>query len=252
MTPPRTILIVDDIPMFRDLVAVFLARTARILTASSGEEGLAVAEREHLDLLIADLHMPGMDGAELCRRIKCDPRLGEIPVLMLLRGKSIEDSARAVSAGANDMLCKPLSRGALIQAANHFLEGGLSRGLPRVELASPVQLNALHEDFDRTWGTARNISRGGIFVEADCELRLKAEVNLDLTLPDRVAPISPTAQVVWSREDEDRRLSGLGMRFLNLDADSMRALDDFITERLPLHVVPIESIASVAPSPDYS
>jgi len=234
----RTILMVDDVPMFRELVALFLARSASVISASSALEALTIVRRQRVDLVITDLHMPEMDGAELCRTIKDDPLLQHIPVLLLLRSGSDEDSVRAVQAGADDMLCKPISRGALIQAVNHYLESGLSRGLPRVAIQTPVRLRS---DLLQAWGTARNISRGGIYVEADCEFVPKTRVWLDLVLPDTSTTISPTAQVVWSREARDVRRREMGMRFLHIDSDTMRRLDDYIATH------PTGDLPSVSP-----
>ncbi len=232
MSDYRTILMVDDVPLFRDLVALFLARTARVITASDAVEALEIARSEPLALLISDLHMPGrMDGADLCAEIKRDTRLAHLPVLMLLRPDCDEDGERAVRAGADDMLRKPIARQALVEAVNHFLESGLSRGLPRVDITTPVQLRS---SLFHAWGATRNISRGGIFVEADCDLTPKSEVALDLTLPDSIRPISPIAEVVWSRETSEQHLAGIGMRFLTVDSDAMRTIDDFISQRLPL------------------
>ena len=229
MSRSKSILVVDDVPMFRDLTTLFLARTARVIAAASGEEALHVLETESIDLLIADLHMPGMDGAELCRRVRALPGFDALPVLMLLGAESAEDAERAVRAGANDMLCKPLARGKLIEVVNHFLERGLSSGLPRVDIETPVHLR---NAYLHTWGTARNISRGGISVRAEFELEPKSEVAVEITLPDSDEPIAPVAEVVWSRECGDPRHVEMGMRFVSMDTDAIRSLDDFISERV--------------------
>ena len=231
MPRSRTILVVDDVPMFRDLVALFLTRTARVLQATSGEQALAILAREPVDLLIADLHMPGMDGAALCARVRAQVGFDNLPILMLLRPEVADDAARAVRAGANDMLCKPIARDRLIEAVNHFLEQGLASGLPRVALRTPVQLRSalLH-----TWGTTRNISRGGISLEADCELEPKSEVAVEITLPESNLRIAPVAEVIWSREVEDRRLTEMGLRFVSIEGAELRGLDDFISEHTQL------------------
>jgi len=228
MSRSQTILVVDDVPMFRDLVGLFLARTARVLRASTAREALTILEKEPVDLLIADLHMPEIDGAELCRRIRHRPGFDTLPILMLLRSDSRDDAERAVRAGANDLLCKPIARDKLIEAVNHFLERGLSSGLPRVAMRAPVQLrnSILH-----TWATSRNISRGGISVEADCELEPKSEVAVEITLPETELRIAPLAEVIWSRESIDQRLTEMGLRFVSMDSTAIRTLDDFISER---------------------
>jgi CheY-like chemotaxis protein len=228
--PTKTILVVDDVPMFRDLVALFLTRSAQVVKAASGEQALQILREQSIDLVLSDLHMPGMDGAALCSAIKSDPGLCHLPFIMLLREGSAHDSERAVHAGADDMLSKPLARGELIEAVQHFLESGLEAGLPRVPIAAPVELRTalLH-----TWGTALNISRGGVYIEADCEFEPKSEVAVALKLPDSDTLISPIAQVIWSREAPDLRVTEMGMRFLSIDSETMRRIDNFVSARTP-------------------
>ena len=230
MREAKTILVVDDVPMFRELASVFLARTARVLTAAGPEQALEIARRERIDLIVADLHMPGMGGDGLCQAVKLDPDLCEIPVVLLLRGEDAEDSLRAVRVGADDMLCKPLAREQLISVTRHFLETGLTRGLPRVDVTTPVRLRT---NLVQSWGTARNISRGGMLVETDCEFLPKTELELDFALPESSRHVKPLAQVVWSRESDDLRTTSHGLRFLAIDAVAMRELDDFILHFAP-------------------
>lgn len=236
MRDAPTILVVDDVAMFRELASVFLARTARVLTAASGEAALEILAREPIDLVVADLHMPGIGGAGLCRAIKQDESFGRTPVVLLLRGDDTGDSQRAVRAGADDMLCKPLCRDQLIGATRHFLETGLTRGLPRVDVQTPVRLRS---PLVQSWGTARNISRGGMLVETDCEFLPKTELELDFMLPASHQNMKPLAQVVWSRESDDLRITSHGLRFLQVDANTMRELDDFI-----VHYAPSSSLES--------
>lgn len=230
MRDARTILVVDDVAMFRELASVFLARTGRVLTAASGEAALELMRREAVDLVVADLHMPGMGGAGLCRAIKQDAALARTPVVLLLRGDDSAERQLAVRAGADDMLCKPLCREQLIGATRHFLETGLMRGLPRVDFETPVRLRS---PLIQSWGTGRNISRGGMLVETDCEFLPKTELELDFMLPASRQTIKPLAQVVWSRESDDLRITSHGLRFLQVDAHAMRELDDFIVHFAP-------------------
>ncbi len=230
MRRSKRILVVDDVPMFRDLVALFLTRSAEVVQATDAEEALRILDRESIDLVLSDLHMPGVDGADLCRRVKSRVGLEDLPFIMLLRDGSTSDSKRAVEAGADDMLSKPLARGALIEAVHHYLESGLKAGLPRVQIATPIELR---NELLHTWGTARNISRGGIYIEADCELEPKSEVAVALTLPESAIEINPIAQVIWSRDAADLRCTEMGLRFLSIDSDTMRQLDQFISSRTP-------------------
>ncbi len=233
MRDAKTILVVDDVAMFRELASVFLARTARVRAVASADEAIDVLRSETIDLVVADLHMPEFDGAALCQHIKNDPALAQTPVVLLLRAGDEADRRRAVAAGADDMLCKPLLREQLISATRHFLESGLTRGLPRVDVQTPVRMRTT---LVQSWGTARNISRGGMLVETDCEFIPKTELELDFMLPTSRQQMKPLAQVVWSHESDDLRITSHGLRFLQVDENTMRELDDFIVHHAPTSV----------------
>jgi uncharacterized protein (TIGR02266 family) len=226
----RRILVVDDTPLFRDLESLFLARTGRVITARNAEEGLAAARRERPDVAVIDLHMPGTGGDELCRTLKADPELAGIPVILVTRNEAAEDRAVAIRAGADDVLAKPLSRVTLIHAVNRFLRSPLLRGLARVRLETAVRIRLPDED---AWGTARNLSRGGIYVELDRAISPNTEVELEFRLPDAPTPLLPTAQVVWYRPGTAGGQTGLGLQFLALDGASAQRIEAFVYEHLP-------------------
>jgi uncharacterized protein (TIGR02266 family) len=226
----RCILIVDDTPLFRDLESLFLARTGRVVTARDAEEGLAALRRERPDIAVIDLHMPGVCGDEMCRTIKADPELRATPVILVMGSDVPEDHARAIRAGADDVLAKPLSRVTLIHAVNRFLRSPMLRGLARVRLETAVRIRLPDED---AWGTARNLSRGGIFVELEHPITPSTEVELEFRLPGLAAPLVPTAEVVWNRPGAPEAPMGLGLRFLALDGATAQRIEAFVHEHLP-------------------
>ena len=70
MEPSPTILVVDDVPLFRELECLFLARCGRVITASTGREALALAARERPAVVVLDAHLPDVAGEEVCRLLK--------------------------------------------------------------------------------------------------------------------------------------------------------------------------------------
>ena len=224
----RTILLADDAELFRELGSLFLARTGEVITARDGVEALARIARERPAVVVADLDMPRLDGADLCRRIKAHPEMRAIPVILVTSGDEAEHRARAVRAGADDVIAKPISRIALIQAVNRFLRGTGVRGLTRVPMVAEVQI---HGAADLSHGIARNLSRGGIFVEAERTAALDTEVELHFELPDSRSAIAPTAEVVWCRERTPQHAAGMGMRFLALDRASAQRIDEYVYQR---------------------
>jgi DNA-binding response OmpR family regulator len=103
---PRLLLIDDDNTLLRFL-GEFLARSSfQISTAPSGPDGLRLAYREHPDLVVLDVMMPGMDGWEVCARLR---EMSDVPII-LLTGKSSEaDKLRGFKLGIDDYVTKPFS-----------------------------------------------------------------------------------------------------------------------------------------------
>jgi uncharacterized protein (TIGR02266 family) len=227
---PRTILVVDDAPMFRELEALFLARSGNVITACGGEEALAAAHRERPDIVVADISMPGMDGDELCRRLKADPDLRDTPVIIVTGGREASEHERAVRAGADDVVEKPVNRVSLIQAVNRFLRLAV-RGLVRVPMETEVRLALEQRD---TWGWSRNVSRGGMFVEADETFEPDTELQLEFELPEMHCALTPTAKVVWRRPASSTLRGGVGLQFLRLDRRSARSIDEYVYLRAAL------------------
>src|SRR5688500_13916196 len=99
------ILVIDDSPPNVALVRAQLERAGhRVLTASTGREGLVVAAANPPDLILLDVMMPGLDGYEVCQRLKADPATRAIPVVMLTSLRERTDKIRALEIGADDFL----------------------------------------------------------------------------------------------------------------------------------------------------
>lgn len=224
----RSILVVDDAAMFRELQALFLARQGRVITASGGKEGLELASRHRPDVILLDLFMPDLDGEETCRRLRADPVLRDTPVVMLTASQRAEDFERSIRAGANEVLTKPIHRVALIDAVSRYLQSPTPRGMPRVDVATEVRIRRAAGECT---GKATNLSRGGMFIQASCDATPPEEVSLEFELPETRYVLTPTARVVWRREPESGNEAGIGLRFVRIDGESVRTLSDFVSER---------------------
>ena len=104
----KKILIVEDVEFNLDLLVQLLEDDYSLLTARDGAAGLALAQREIPDLILMDMSLPVMDGWEATSRIKADPSLGHIPVIGLSAHAMNGDQAKALQAGCDDYLTKPL------------------------------------------------------------------------------------------------------------------------------------------------
>ena len=109
------VLVVDDIlPNVKLLEAKLSSEYYDVLTATSGEEALKLADSDRPDLILLDVMMPGMDGFEVCKRIKGNPELAHIPVVMVTALTDSVDKVRGLEAGADDFLSKPVNDTALM------------------------------------------------------------------------------------------------------------------------------------------
>ncbi|MCF3643256.1 response regulator, partial [Rhizobium sp. TRM95111] len=104
------ILVVDDIPAnVKLLEARLLAEYFDVLTAANGYDALSICERTQVDLILLDIMMPGIDGFEVCERLKDNPRTAHIPVVMVTALDQPADRVRGLKAGADDFLTKPVN-----------------------------------------------------------------------------------------------------------------------------------------------
>jgi len=221
----RKILVVDDASLFRDLESLFLERSGQVLAAASGREGLDLARAVRPDIAVVDLHMPGLDGADLCRAFKSDPELKEMPVILVTSSEDPQDHALAVRAGADDIIPKPINRVSLIHSVNRLLRGPEARGLARVPVDTRVRIRHECED---AWGIVRNLSRGGLFVTAARTVPPETEVQLEFALPETRGALHPTAKVIWRREASPNTPEGMGLRFLELDRSSAARIEEYV------------------------
>jgi signal transduction histidine kinase len=103
----QKVLVVDDNPDLRTFIAGNLADDYRVEMARDGVEGLELARRWTPDLIVSDIMMPRMDGYEFTRRIRQDPSLSQIPVILATSKSGGEAVAEGLEVGANDYLAKP-------------------------------------------------------------------------------------------------------------------------------------------------
>ena len=102
------ILVVDDIPANVKLLEARLrAEYYEVMSAANGTDALALCRSEKIDVVLLDVMMPGMDGFEVCQRLKADPSTAHIPVVMVTALDGVSDRIRGLDAGADDFLTKP-------------------------------------------------------------------------------------------------------------------------------------------------
>lgn len=111
----KKILIVEDEPdIAESLKARLDLEDFEVQLAGKGEEGVTLARKQKPDLIILDVMLPGIDGYEVCKILKEDPKTQKIPILILTALPHLEDAEKAFSAGANEFLNKPYTNERLL------------------------------------------------------------------------------------------------------------------------------------------
>jgi uncharacterized protein (TIGR02266 family) len=227
------ILLVDDVKMFLDLQKMFLRLTsARILTAGDGLEALETARREKPSLIFMDLHMPKMGGADCCMKIKADPELKSIPVVMITSEGNADDRELCFRAGCNGFMTKPIDRLPYLEMARRFVPT-VDRRDHRIPHSVRVKFRAFGLTLS---GETVDISRNGLYVATDHEL--KAETSLELVfalLEGNEGIIQAKGRVAWFNGRNERKKRsfpvGFGIELTSITEESSRALRDFLENR---------------------
>lgn len=199
---PATILVVDDTPANLSLMTGLLRDDYKVKAAIDGEKALRIAQASPPpDLILLDIIMPGMDGYEVCRRLKADPATRDIPVIFLTAKSGVEDEKMGLDLGAVDYITKPISppivmarvRNHLVLKASadflrdkaEFLEREVGKRTAEVVAIQDVTILAMASLAEtRDSDTGNHIRRTQHYVKA-LALKLREQPRLAALLDDR-------------------------------------------------------------------
>ncbi len=147
----QRILIVDDTKLNNQIMKDILGNDYDILVSTTGEEGLALAASESIDLILLDVEMPGMNGYEVCRKLKQNPYTQNIPVIFVSAANDVQHETEGLEIGAIDYIIKP-SNPAIIRARvkNHLELKKYRDILERISLIDGLTGIANRRHFDQT------------------------------------------------------------------------------------------------------
>jgi len=141
------ILVVDDImPNVKLLEAKLKNEYYNVISAYSGAEALEIIKNERPDLVLLDVMMPEMDGFEVCRRIKADPKTEHIPVVMVTALTDTADRVMGLEAGADDFLTKPLDDVALMARVRSLIRLKMTMDELRARENTATSLGVIDEN----------------------------------------------------------------------------------------------------------
>ena len=172
------ILIVDDVPGNVDILVQALRNDYKLSVALNGESALQLIEKNPPDLVLLDIVMPGLDGYEVCRRLRASPATREIPIMFLSALEEVEKKARGFEMGANDYLVKPFevlevkARVRSLLKAKAYSDAVKEKLASELRIAREIQLGILPADIS---AATRNAG-----VEAHAALEPAREVGGDL------------------------------------------------------------------------
>ena len=111
VTISKKILIIEDDPSFSRAINHIIEKEGYdVVTATNGMTGLRMAKEENPDLLVLDVMLPGLDGFEICNRLRSEPETASLPIIMLSAKGQEADKATGLKVGANEYLTKPVDR----------------------------------------------------------------------------------------------------------------------------------------------
>lgn len=121
--PEYNVLIVEDSPTMRQLIAFALKRIrgVRIVEANDGVDGLKKLSAERFDLILTDINMPIMDGLKLVSLVRNDANYKMIPIVVITTEGAQEDRERALALGANNYITKPIQPTKILEVARALL-----------------------------------------------------------------------------------------------------------------------------------
>lgn len=182
------ILVVDDEPLCVELIVGLLPKEYEIETASDGKKALIKVKETFPDLILLDILMPEINGFEVCRQIKSDKNTKCIPVVMVTSLMEREDRIKAIEAGADDFLSKPVDSFELNARVKSLLRIKKYYDELLEEHEKRRVLNGRLED---------RVKERTASIAAEVEMRKKAEDNLHNTLKELARGKAELEQVVY-------------------------------------------------------
>jgi uncharacterized protein (TIGR02266 family) len=228
LTGRKKILLADDVNFFLELEKSFLQREEiDILMAGNGQEAYELIAKHRPEVVLLDLYMPEMNGDECCRRVKSDPGLRDIPVVMVTTAGKPEEQDRCRKAGCDEILLKPIHRHDFLEMVRRHLNV-VERVLPR----SPVRMQVLYGKENLLEDYSVNLSAGGLFLETANPLAPEEPLTLTFHLPEQDPPICCQGLVAWVNSPgalcNPALPSGMGIKFVDLDLEHLYQIRTFL------------------------
>ena len=188
MAPEQTILIVDDTPVGRDtLEALLFKQGYNLAFASSGPETLEISKDLLPDLILLDVMMPGMNGFEVCKKLREDPPTAEVPIIMVTALDDQNSRVKGIESGADDFITKPFNRVELRARVKTILRLNRYRRLQdeRARLINALDnIKAAYDETIEGWGYALDLRDDETQGHSERVRTLTEKMAVKLGIPD--------------------------------------------------------------------
>ena len=202
-TRPR-ILCVDDEKLNRAIVRDMLdPENFLVIEAENGDEALDILEDHAVDIILLDINMPGLDGFEVCWRIKANENLRHIPVIMITALADTEDRIRGIQAGAEDYINKPFNEAEVLARINMLLK-----------------VKDLNEKLTNAYSTIKDITLFGeaiiqTFQPSDFDLLFSIDSIVSQLIHTNAGAVSKPTSIILGVEEDDNQCNFYRYSFKN-------------------------------------
>jgi CheY-like chemotaxis protein len=218
------VLIADDLKLFLQVARSYLEqRGFEVLTAENGTRALELARARHPRLILLDLLMPEMDGAETCAAMRRESSLAFTPILIMSATAGAEIRERCLQAGCTNFVVKPERAGDFLKVIAHILSVR-----ERKVAHMTVIYGEVGADNRQVVGMAGNVSGTGILLLTDKPVRAGTFLHLEFVLPNTQHTIRAQGKVLHVNRNTEGTY-GAGVHFTDLSPDDQRRIVDFVS-----------------------
>lgn len=220
-----TVLIADDLKLFLEIEKTYLQRGGfEVVTASSGPEAVQLASARPPHLILLDLEMPGMNGAEACAALRKVEALKATPIIVMSATGSAANRERCLKAGCTEFVAKPEKPEELLGLVARLLTVK-KREARRITVVFNV--TGTHGT-RQVIGQARDLSSGGLLLETPTALAVGSVLDVEFYLPGTRAQVKVKAKVMRSLKADDGAHQA-GLQFIDLSQADQEAILDYVS-----------------------
>jgi CheY-like chemotaxis protein len=231
----KRILLANDPELLRALENSFFGRSGFVLmVAGSEQQAFDLIEEQDPALAIFNLDLPGLRGDVCCRRVKSDPILRSMPVILVIRPGTDQELMRCGEARCDGILHKPIDNQQLMETACKLLNIA-KRGGPRIDVR--LSLRCGSDPKKLRPGQILNLNVSGAFIATEKLFPVDTRLTVEFFLPARKFPIRCKARVAWVNHPEWVKTShlptGMGVEFLDLIPEDLAGLKNHLQAAIP-------------------